>query len=71
MVTENDIRTRAYFHFENRTGNRWQDPDSNWSQAEAEERAGSRKSLGHQRRTLHISTPILWPPFRAPCDLGQ
>jgi hypothetical protein len=39
MVTEDDIRTRAYFHFENRTGKRWQDPDANWSQAEAEERA--------------------------------
>jgi hypothetical protein len=39
MVNENDIRTRAYFHFENRTGKRWQDPDANWSQAEEEERA--------------------------------
>jgi hypothetical protein len=39
MVTENDIRTRAYFHFENRTGKNWEDPDANWNQAEAEERA--------------------------------
>lgn len=39
MLTESDIRTRAYFHFENRTGKRWQDSDSNWSQAEAEEKA--------------------------------
>ena len=39
MVTENDIKTRAYFHFENRTGKNWDDSASNWSQAEAEERA--------------------------------
>jgi hypothetical protein len=39
IVTENDIRTRAYFHFENRTGGTWQNPDANWYQAEAEEKA--------------------------------
>lgn len=39
MVTESDIRTRAYFHFENRTGKNWEDSAANWSQAEAEERA--------------------------------
>ncbi len=39
MVTENDIKPRAYFHFENRTGKNWDDSASNWSQAEAEERA--------------------------------
>ncbi len=39
MVAENDIKTRAYFHFENRTGKRWQDSNSNWIQAEAEEQA--------------------------------
>ena len=38
-MTENDIRTRAYFHFENRTGKNWEDSAANWSQAEAEERA--------------------------------
>jgi len=36
-VTRDDIQTRAYFHFENRTGTNWQDPEANWSQAEAEE----------------------------------
>src|ERR1035438_6602129 len=39
MVTESDIRTRAYFHFENRTGENWEDSAANWSQAEAEETA--------------------------------
>lgn len=39
VVNENDIRTRAYFHFANRTGTQWQDPTSNWIQAEAEEKA--------------------------------
>jgi hypothetical protein len=39
VVNENDIRTRAYFHFANRTGRNWQDPTSNWTQAEAEEKA--------------------------------
>lgn len=38
-MNENDIRTRAYFHFVNRTGANWQDPASNWIQAEAEEKA--------------------------------
>ncbi|WP_213803135.1 hypothetical protein [Granulicella sp. dw_53] len=38
-MTENDIRTRAYFHFENCTGGTWQNPDANWYQAEAEEKA--------------------------------
>lgn len=39
MVTENDIRIRAYFHFENRTGKNWEDAAANWTQAEGEERA--------------------------------
>ncbi|MGO8759570.1 MAG: hypothetical protein ACLQG3_15730 [Terracidiphilus sp.] len=39
MMTENDIRARAYFHFENRTGKNWEDSAANWSQAEAEEGA--------------------------------
>jgi len=39
MVTESYIRTRAYFHFENRTGENWEDSAANWSQAEAEEMA--------------------------------
>jgi len=38
-MIENDIRTRAYFHFENRTGKNWGDSAANWSQAEAEEMA--------------------------------
>ena len=46
MVTENDIRTRAYFHFKNRTGKNWEDSAANWSQAEAEEMAlASARSL--------------------------
>jgi hypothetical protein len=39
VVNEDDIRTRAYFHFANRTGANWRDPTSNWTQAEAEEKA--------------------------------
>ena len=39
MVNENDTRTGAYFHFANRTGTNWQDSTSNWTQAEAEEKA--------------------------------
>jgi hypothetical protein len=38
-MDENRIRVRAYFHFENRTGKHWQDPVSNWLQAEQEEQA--------------------------------
>jgi hypothetical protein len=38
-MNEQDIRVRAYFHFENRTGRAWADPISNWVQAEEEERA--------------------------------
>ncbi|MDW5265362.1 MULTISPECIES: hypothetical protein [Acidobacteriaceae] len=37
MVTEDNVRNRAYFHFANRTGSNWQDPVSNWIQAIAEE----------------------------------
>jgi hypothetical protein len=39
VLNEDDIRTRAYFHFANRTGANWQDLTSNWTQAEAEEKA--------------------------------
>jgi hypothetical protein len=39
MMAENDIRIRAYFLFENRTGKNWEDSGANWSQAEAEEGA--------------------------------
>jgi hypothetical protein len=39
VVNEDEIRTRAYFYFTNRTGANWQDPTSNWTQAEAEEKA--------------------------------
>lgn len=38
-MTEDRIRVRAYFHFENRTGRNWADPVSNWVQAEEEEQA--------------------------------
>lgn len=38
-MTEDRIRVRAYFHFENRTGRDWADPVSNWLQAAEEEQA--------------------------------
>src|SRR5579863_10348481 len=38
-MDKNRIRVRAYFHFENQTGQHWQYPVSNWLQAEQEEQA--------------------------------
>ena len=37
-MNEVQIRVRAYFHFVNKTGWHWQDPVSNWVQAELEEK---------------------------------
>lgn len=36
-ITEANIRTRAYFLWQNRTGRTWEDPESNWLEAEATE----------------------------------
>jgi hypothetical protein len=58
MILER-IRTRAYFHFLNRTGWNWADPVSNWAQAEREERSLLGRPLETDRFKVRLPFRLL------------
>lgn len=60
-MTDERVRTRAFFHYENRTGDRWWDPVSNWTQAEREERDHTFPSASSNQPTITREEVTLRP----------